>query len=148
VLRRRTEPTGSIEDERAALHAQWLELDALKSELAERVRSVEERERELRAVLETARRDGVAPAAASVLAPRPDAAESVTAREAQLERRAAAVAQRERALAERERQFAATAGPPSDEQRLAEIESGSRSSARPRRRSCARSRSSRRAAMR
>ena len=124
MFRKQASQPASVEDERVALHQQWLELDALKRELSERVRSVEERERELQSVLEKARRDG---------SPLPAAGdggnELVVAQFAALERRAAALTQRERELAEREGLAGGDSGtgvlpaaPLSDEQRLAEIE--------------------------
>jgi DNA repair exonuclease SbcCD ATPase subunit len=126
LLRKRTEDLGTVEDERAGLHAQWVELDALKRELAERVRAVSERERELQAALAQVRRDGgtgvagVAVVAGASAAPPGD-----------LERRAAALAERERRVAAREQALAQGGAAPSplppplapDEQRLAEIES-------------------------
>jgi uncharacterized protein (DUF3084 family) len=125
VFRKRTESLGTVEDERAALREQWLELDALKRELSQRVHAVEERERELQAALAEARRDG------SPLPPRPGAeSEVVAAQAAELERRAAAIAVRERELMEREQALADDSTPSvvlppepsSDEQRLAELE--------------------------
>ena len=125
MLRKRTENLGTVEDERAALREQWLELDALKRELSERVRAVEARERELQAALAEARRDG------SPLPPRPDSESAVVAAQAvELERRAAGIAARERELMEREQALAGgdaetvvlPAAPSSDEQRLAELD--------------------------
>ena len=125
MLRKRTEDLGTVDDERVALREQWLELDALKRELSERVRAVEERERELQAVLAEARRDG------SPLPPRSDSSsEVVMAQTVELERRAAGIAARERELMEREHALAggdaATVvlppAPSSDEQRLAELD--------------------------
>ncbi len=124
MFRKHASKPESAEDERVALHEQWLEVDALKRELSERVRSVEERELELQSVLEKARRDG---------SPLPAATdggnEVVAAQIAVLERRAAALAQRERELADRGALPGGDSGttglppaPLSDEQRLAEIE--------------------------
>ncbi len=116
---------GTVEDERTALHEQWLELDALKRELSDRVRAVEERERELQAALAEARRDG-----SPLPSPSHSGSEVVAAQTVELERRAAGIAARERELLEREHALAGgdPAGvvlppaPSSDEQRLAELE--------------------------
>jgi DNA repair exonuclease SbcCD ATPase subunit len=124
VLRKRTDDPGSVEDERAALREQWHALDTLKRELTERVRAVEERERELQAALAQVRRDGGA-AIGVVGAP------VVAADADQLQRRAAALVERERQVAAREQAVADRPGsqpvlpppPAPDEQRLAEIES-------------------------
>jgi uncharacterized protein (DUF3084 family) len=118
VRRKRSDELGTVEDERAALREQWLELDGLKRELSERVRAVEERERELQATLAHVRRDGGASSPLPV--PSADAAE--------LERRAAALAERERQVAAREHTAEGAAAavlppaPSADEQRLAEID--------------------------
>ena len=125
MLSKRKQELGSADDERIALREQWLELDALKRELSERVRAVEERERELETALRAAHRDG------APLPPRAGSGAGVVVPEvAELERRAAALARRERELAEREQALDAKDGatvvlppaPSSDERRLADIE--------------------------
>jgi DNA repair exonuclease SbcCD ATPase subunit len=125
VALKRKREAGTVEDERAALREQWAELEVLKQTLAERVRAVEERERELQALLRDANRDG------SPLPPRPSqSADVVAAQAAELERRAAALGQRERDLAAREEALgveggsrgALPAAPVADERRLAELD--------------------------
>ena len=123
MRRKQRDELGTVEDERAALREQWLALDTLKRELSERVRAVEERERELQATLAQARRDG-----GSVLPPAtaPGAA-VVSAQLIELERRTAALHERERQLAAREQadgdgSSAVLPAATSDEQRLAEID--------------------------
>jgi len=119
VLRRRIDAADSVEAERAALRDQWAAVDALKQELTERVRAVEQRERELQA----ARQDARAGRGQQVLSVGAGSAEVTLA--ADLERREAALAARARQLAQREQALGEqVAQPPAspDEQRLAEIE--------------------------
>lgn len=95
-FKRRVEQ-GSIEDEREALRQQRLALDDLKRELAERVQTVQQRERELQRAIDDATR-GKRPAAAGVADPAVEAA--LASRVTELERREREVAAREAALRE------------------------------------------------
>jgi hypothetical protein len=88
-FRRRDELT-TAEEERAALRAQRVELEELKRELAERVRSVQAREQELRGVIEQARQ-GVLPHGT----PAGDSASALAAWAAELDRRERAIEERE-----------------------------------------------------
>lgn len=123
----------SLDDERALLHESRLALDRLKSELAERVAAVREREEELRLAVEDARRGQLPSTPPPAMPSRPAEAHDDTAahelrrREQALEARQEALNQRERELARRERalaegEAAALNGHSADEEREARIE--------------------------
>ena len=119
MLRRRIDDADSVEAERTALRDQWAAVDVLKRELTERVRAVEQRERELQAARQDAgagRGQQVRPVGAGSAEAAP--ATDLERREAALTARARQLAQREQAL---EEQVAQPAASP-DERRLAEIE--------------------------
>ncbi len=100
--RQQSEPL-SLDDERAMLHESRMALDALKAELAERVKAVREREEELRQAIADAKR-GEVPAAPLPPAPKAGDASPTTL---ELQRRERAVADRERELAARAAELAA-----------------------------------------
>ncbi|HJU48560.1 MAG TPA: hypothetical protein VJ689_10515, partial [Gaiellaceae bacterium] len=93
---RKRDLADSVEEERERLRLQRVELEDLKRELAERVRSVREREEELRAVIANGNGSGATPATLGLL-PAPmrqdDDAHAARARE---------LAAREQELTERE----------------------------------------------
>lgn len=123
AFKRRAEPT-TVEDERDALRAQHAALEELKRELSDRVRAVQERERELSYALDEA--GGPRPGGTPLP---PVAATLDPGRATELERRERALAEREQALTAREgelerraEQIAATPPPDPDAEKLAKIE--------------------------
>lgn len=123
AFKRRTGQIG-VEDERDGLRAQHAALEDLKRELAERVRAVQERERELLQAIADAggpRRDGTPRAAPASAGTGADAREAGSREHAVHEREQAVVA-RERELELRAEQLAASPPPDPGAEQLAQIE--------------------------
>jgi DNA repair exonuclease SbcCD ATPase subunit len=123
--KRRTPAVASIESEHDRIRAIRIaaadELGRLRTELAERVASVEAKERELADAIAALSREGkqVPAGAESAIA---HAQVGLAGRAQELNRREAALDARERALVQEEAELARRAGAPDAERRLAQIE--------------------------